>query len=500
MANIGYVGRQPNDTSVVIAEEQYNSLLGGETEFIFVAGYDIGYIDVYKNGLRLREAIDFTATDGRNINLVSAASAGDNIEIIAYKSFNPNQSITTIDASFAKIGVKDNGTVVGTGVTLNFLGIGNTFSISEFPHGNTINLKLNNYADSADYARVAGISTVTEGIVGQPNILVKDIQAEDINASNADFTGVVTATSFVGNVTGDVSGNAGSVTNGVYTTGNQTIGGTKTFSSTISGSIDGNAATASNASQLGGVSPSGYLRSNANDEATGQITLSGGVSTNGKDFYSNNGAFIVSDTGGPFSNRTGTNIDHIWHDDTGTGTWHFCSDSSYKGVGNSKIRSGSAEVKANADIATVNVDTINLARAGSTRGKITCTTNATNETFIIERAALKNYAEIKVNIGNTGSSRQLNLNSGNTFVATLNANCTFSFAQDLSSTGDTSFGFMLHLTNSGSGRSIVWPTSVSWPGGSVPSRNTVNGKTDIWSFFSVDGGSTWMGNLTISSY
>lgn len=45
---------------------------------------------------------------------------------------------------------------------------------------------------------------------------------------------------------GALSGNASTVTNGVYTTGDQTIGGTKTFSSTISGSINGNAATVTN--------------------------------------------------------------------------------------------------------------------------------------------------------------------------------------------------------------------------------------------------------------
>ena len=49
---------------------------------------------------------------------------------------------------------------------------------------------------------------------------------------------------FSSTITGSISGNAGTVTNGVYTTGNQTIGGTKTFSSTISGSITGNAGTA----------------------------------------------------------------------------------------------------------------------------------------------------------------------------------------------------------------------------------------------------------------
>jgi len=49
-----------------------------------------------------------------------------------------------------------------------------------------------------------------------------------------------------GNLVGDATGNAGTVTNGVYTSTNQTIGGTKTFSSTISGSITGNAGTVSN--------------------------------------------------------------------------------------------------------------------------------------------------------------------------------------------------------------------------------------------------------------
>ena len=47
-----------------------------------------------------------------------------------------------------------------------------------------------------------------------------------------------------GNLTGNVTGNADTVTNGVYTSGDQTIGGTKTFSSTISGSISGTAGVA----------------------------------------------------------------------------------------------------------------------------------------------------------------------------------------------------------------------------------------------------------------
>lgn len=56
--------------------------------------------------------------------------------------------------------------------------------------------------------------------------------------TSTKFTGPLT-----GNVTGkaDTAGNADTVTNGVYTTGDQTIGGTKTFSNKITGSISGNA-------------------------------------------------------------------------------------------------------------------------------------------------------------------------------------------------------------------------------------------------------------------
>ena len=52
----------------------------------------------------------------------------------------------------------------------------------------------------------------------------------------ADVTGNLTGDvtgNLTGDVTGNVSGNSGTVTNGVYTTGDQTIGGVKTFSDTL---------------------------------------------------------------------------------------------------------------------------------------------------------------------------------------------------------------------------------------------------------------------------
>lgn len=87
-------------------------------------------------------------------------------------------------------------------------------------------------------------------------------------------TGAITATGgLIGNVTGNVSGNAGTVTNGVYTTGDQTIGGTKTFSNTISGSITGNAGTVTNGVYTTGNQTIGGTK-------TFSSTISGSVSGN----------------------------------------------------------------------------------------------------------------------------------------------------------------------------------------------------------------------------
>jgi hypothetical protein len=53
--------------------------------------------------------------------------------------------------------------------------------------------------------------------------------------SSGNFAANMITANLTGVVTGSVSGNAGSVTNGVYTTGNQSIDGNKTFTSTIQG-------------------------------------------------------------------------------------------------------------------------------------------------------------------------------------------------------------------------------------------------------------------------
>jgi hypothetical protein len=123
--------------------------------------------------------------------------------------------------------------------------------------------------------------------------------------------------------------------------GNVTITGSRVLTVGDEGSGNG-----LDADTVDGIQASSFLRADANDTATGQITLSGGLSTDGEDVYTSNGALISNDSGGAFANRSGSNIDHVWHNDS-TNTWHFCSDTTYKANGNSTVRAASFSAAGN---------------------------------------------------------------------------------------------------------------------------------------------------------
>ena len=110
---------------------------------------------------------------------------------------------------------------------------------------------------------------------------------------------------------------------------------------------------------------------------------------------------------------------------------------------------------------------------------------------------LSNVSERINNIGNTGTATTINLNNGTFVTATLTGNCTFTFTNP--TPGASSFS--LFLTNDGTaGRSIVWPASVKWPNNSVPLRTTAANATDVYTFFTLNSGTDWYGNLSLYNY
>jgi hypothetical protein len=94
----------------------------------------------------------------------------------------------------------------------------------------------------------ANTATLTNKTINGSNNTLTNIPnsattATDANTANAIVARDASGNFSAGTITATLSGEASSVTNGVYTTGDQTIGGTKTFSATISGNISGNAGT-----------------------------------------------------------------------------------------------------------------------------------------------------------------------------------------------------------------------------------------------------------------
>ena len=95
--NAGYLGRVPGEANIVIAK-QIHQPTGVQTDFTFASGYTVGYMDVYINGSRLIHPDDYSASDGSTVGLTTAATNGDVLELVAYKTFDVgNVTNATLD-------------------------------------------------------------------------------------------------------------------------------------------------------------------------------------------------------------------------------------------------------------------------------------------------------------------------------------------------------------------------------------------------------------------
>jgi hypothetical protein len=109
------------------------------------------------------------------------------------------------------------------------------------------------------------------------------------------------------------------------------------------------------------------------------------------------------------------------------------------------------------------------------------------------------YADTVVALGNTGSAINLDVVGGNVFTATLNQSSTITFRYPVA-TGSSSF--TLILTNGTGG-----PYTVAWAGGTILfpggaaslSRTTTANATDVWFFFTPNGGTTWYGTIPMKN-
>ena len=109
---------------------------------------------------------------------------------------------------------------------------------------------------------------------------------------------------------------------------------------------------------------------------------------------------------------------------------------------------------------------------------------------VVQRPNFKDYAETKTALS-AAATVDIDLTNGNVFTITPDQNTTFTFSNP-SATGH-SCAFTLVWTQDGSDRTIDWPASVDWPGGTTPDVTSGSAKIDVYTFFTMDAGTIWYG-------
>ena len=101
------------------------------------------------------------------------------------------------------------------------------------------------------------------------------------------------------------------------------------------------------------------------------------------------------------------------------------------------------------------------------------------------------FSDKVVAIGDTGSATTIDCNDGNVFTATLNGNCTFTLAAT-NGTANRATSFTLVLTNDATpGRTVAFAGGTFYYPSGIINRTTDANATDIYFFFSPDGGTSW---------
>jgi hypothetical protein len=159
------------------------------------------------------------------------------------------------------------------------------------------------------------------------------------------------------------------------------------------------------------------------------------------------------------------------------------------------LGTNSAITEADIDNININGNTISTT---DTDGSLTLTPDGTGE-VVTSKFMRGTFSDKVTAIGNTSTAATVDLSLGTVFTATLTGNCTFTFSNP-NGVATTASSFTLILTNDATpSRSIVWPATVLYSDGAAPARTETANATDIWFFFTPDGGSTYYGSIPIKN-
>lgn len=111
---------------------------------------------------------------------------------------------------------------------------------------------------------------------------------------------------------------------------------------------------------------------------------------------------------------------------------------------------------------------------------------------VLQRPRIQDYGEVRTTPAISAGTLTLNLENGNVFGVSLNANITTLTISNPSASG-TACSFTLAFTADGTARTVTWGSSVKWAGAVSPTLTSTSGRVDIFTFVTWDAGANWYG-------
>ena len=209
----------------------------GQTAVTVSAGYTDGFIDVYLNGICLITGTDYTQTNSNTVTLASGATAGDEIETVAWKSLGDIVSIQSLQTA-SDLTVTGVATATGGFVgnlTGNVTGSGANLTTGTVP---LLALDIDGGTATSTLAN-ADLFIVDDGAGGTNRKVTFQVLSEAVlggsggaNFSAINVSGIGT---FGGNL--DVNANA-DISGNVVVGGNLTVNGTTSQINTVNTTIE----------------------------------------------------------------------------------------------------------------------------------------------------------------------------------------------------------------------------------------------------------------------
>ena len=109
---MSYLGNSPG----VASQRVVTTLMAteGQTNFVPQSGYTLGYLDVYRNGIKLINGVDYTADNGTDFTLTSGAAADDSIEAVSFTARGLSDGYTKAEADTRFLEDTNSGVTAGS--------------------------------------------------------------------------------------------------------------------------------------------------------------------------------------------------------------------------------------------------------------------------------------------------------------------------------------------------------------------------------------------------